>query len=191
MYEPEYQYTLEEYWKIAELDPGHKYEYSDGYIRMMTGGSPAHAQIALQIGGLLNAALHDAECNVYGSDVAVRVAEKRYYYPDVTVSCDPADWTQKKALESPTVVIEVLSPGTEKVDRIEKLQAYQRLPVIQEIVYVDSRKRYIEHYHRIDLFNWKLSIHTHADDVVELLHIDVKLAVRDIYFKVYLVNEDS
>lgn len=190
MYEPEYSYSLEEYWKVAELDPGHKYEYIDGYIRMMTGGSPAHGQISLQVGSLLNAALHDAECNVYGSDVAVRVAEKRYYYPDASVSCDPADWTQKKALESPSVVVEVLSPATERVDRVEKLQAYQHLPVIQEIVYVDARKRYGEHYHRISSHDWKLSIYSDSDDVIELSSIDVRLTVRDIYFKVYLEGED-
>lgn len=187
MYE---EYSIEEYWKIAELDPGHKYEYVDGHIRMMTGGSPAHGQIALQIGSLLNAALHESKCNVYGSDVAVQITEKRCYFPDVSVSCNPADWTQTKALEYPTLVVEVLSPGTERIDRIEKLQAYQRLAVIQEIIYIDSRKRYVEHYHRIGAYDWKLSIYTHNDDVLELSNIDVRFTVHDIYFKVHLIDDE-
>ncbi len=98
MYQPEQQYTLAEYWKLVETFPQHKYEYVDGYVRMMTGGSPSYAQLQARLSYLLTAALEDSECNIYGPDAIVRVAERRYYCPDTSVSCDPADWTRQKEL---------------------------------------------------------------------------------------------
>src|SRR5690349_19111827 len=185
------RYTLEEYWKLVEMFPDRKYEYVDGFIRMMSGGSPAHAQIGANILTLLNIALHDSECNVYSSDAKVKLTEQRCYFPDAAVSCDPHDWTRKDALESPTVVVEVLSQSTEKVDKTEKLEAYQRYPTIQEILLVDSRRLYVEHYHRVGVSQWLKSIFESDDDLVELSYIDVSLSLRDIYRKVYLEIEEA
>jgi Uma2 family endonuclease len=187
----EQTYTPEEYWKLVELFPDHKYEYIDGNIRMMSGGSPAHSQIGGNIVTLLNIALHVSECNVYNSDAKVKLNEQRCYLPDAAVSCDPHDWTRKNALESPTVVVEVLSQSTEKVDRTEKLEAYQRYPTIQEILLVDSRRRYVEHYHRIGVSQWLKSIFESDDDLVDLSSIDVSLYLRDMYRKVYLEVEEA
>ncbi|GHO94313.1 hypothetical protein KSF_043610 [Reticulibacter mediterranei] len=182
----EQSYTLKEYWKLVELFPDHKYEYIDGSIRMMSGGSPAHAQIGANIVTLLNIALHDSECNVYNSDVKVKLNEQRCYLPDATVSCDPRDWTRPDVLESPTVVVEVLSQSTEKVDRTEKLEAYQRYPAMQEILLIDSRRRYVEHYHRVGVAQWLKSIFEDDHDCIEMSSIDATLYLRDIYRKVYL-----
>ena len=191
MYDPLREYTIDEYWKLVETFPDRKFEYVDGEIRMMTGGSPAHAQIGMNIGGLLMIALRERECNVYNSDAVVQLTDYREYCPDVTVSCDPADWTRKKALEAPTVIVEVLSPTTEKTDRAEKLLAYQQYPTIQEILFVDSRKCFVEHYHRIGVSKWEDTIYTHDEDVIELSSIDVSLMVKDMYFKVYLELEEN
>jgi Uma2 family endonuclease len=191
MYDPSQKYTIDEYWKCVETFPDRKFEYVDGDIRMMTGGSPAHAQIQANIVRVLGNALLERECNVYSSDAVVQLTDSREYCPDVTVSCDPADWTRKKALEAPTIVVEVLSPTTERTDRVEKLIAYQLYPTIQEIVFVDSRKRFVEHYHRIGVSKWEDTIHTHDEDVIELTSIDVSLTVKDVYFKVYLELEEN
>jgi Uma2 family endonuclease len=190
MYDPHYKYTVEEYWQLTDLSLDQKYEYIEGQIRMMTGGSPAHGQLANRIGGMLDAALRDTDCNVYSSDVALALANFRSYYPDVSVSCDPADWTRRRAIEAPSVVVEVLSPTTETIDRNEKLLAYQHYPTIQEILLVDSRRCLIEHHHRTGPFTWPHRIFTHRDNVIELPAIDVSLSVKDIYFKVYLEFEE-
>jgi Uma2 family endonuclease len=184
-------YSLEEYWQLVESSPDHKYEYIDGQIRMMTGGTPAHGQITANISSLLFIALRETECNVYSSDVALNLANLRAYYPDVSVSCDPADWTRKKALEAPSVVVEVLSPSTESIDKSEKLAAYQNYPTIQEILLVNARQRLVEHYHRVDTKKWEMFRYMSNNNVVELTNIDVSLAVKEIYHKVYLELEDA
>lgn len=191
MYELDHQYSLEEYWKLVETFPDHKYEYVNGSIRMMTGGSPAHGQIGMNIGRVLGTALRDRECNVYSSDVAVQLTEDRLYYPDVSVSCDPRDWTRSKSLEAPTVVVEVLSPTTEKTDTTEKLKAYKRYPTVQEILFVDSRSCNVEHHHRVDEHKWEVTSYERREDVIELSSIDVALPVSEIYLKVYLELEEK
>ncbi|GCE24169.1 hypothetical protein KDK_79690 [Dictyobacter kobayashii] len=110
MYDPQRKYTVAEYWRMRETFPDRKYEYIDGDIRLMTGGSLAHSEIGANIVSLLRSALRESECHVYNSDALVRLSESKYYCPDASVSCDPADWTRKEALEAPTVVVEVLSP---------------------------------------------------------------------------------
>jgi Uma2 family endonuclease len=190
MYNPEYQYTEEEYWKLAEIYPDHRYEYIDGAIRMMTGGSPAHGQIAMNIGRILGNALRESHCNVYSSDVALQLTHSRIYYADISVSCDPTDWTNRKSLESPTVVVEVLSPSTERIDTGEKLRAYKRCPTIQEILFVDSRLCNVEHHHRLSWHKWEVTSYESREDVVDLSSIGVLLPVNEIYLKVYLELEE-
>jgi Uma2 family endonuclease len=191
MFDPHNKYTLEEYWRLSEIFPQYKYEYSDGNIRMMTGGSPAHEQIALNIARLLTNALYEHECNVYSSDMALALNENCLYYPDLSVSCDPADWTRKKALEAPSLVVEVLSPSTERIDKIEKLEAYQLYPTIQEILLVDSRHRQVKQYHRVGTYKWEDFLYQHMDDSIHLGCIEVSLTVREIYHKVYLELEEE
>lgn len=190
MYDSEYTHSLDEYWELVDTFLDRKYEYIDGSIRMITGGSPAHAQIGANIARALGNALLDFECNVYSSDVVVQLTEHRCYCPDVTVSCNPADWTRTKTLEAPTAVVEVMSPSTEKIDRTEKLEAYQRSPTIQEILLVDSRRHYVEHYHRTHSYGWNISIYKHENDVVKLASLGIILTIHEIYIKVYLELEE-
>lgn len=191
MYDPLRKYTLDEYRRIVESLPERKYEYIDGDIRMMTGGPLAHSQISARIAGILDRALYNTDCNVYGSDAAVELFHNRIYYPDASVSCDPADWTRTKALESPTVIVEIHSPSTEKTDRGEKLLAYQQYPTIQEILFVDSRRRFVEHHYRVGVSQWQHFIFTNNADVVELSSIDVRFTLQEIYAKVYLELEEE
>ncbi|MBA2678033.1 MAG: Uma2 family endonuclease [Ktedonobacteraceae bacterium] len=123
---------------------------------------------------------------MYSSSANVSITESRVYLPDVSVSCDPSDWTRTKALESPTLVVEVLSTTTEQVDRLEKLLAYKAYPTIQDILLVDSRRCLVEHYARLSPNRWQETLYTRDDDSIELQSIEVTLSVRAIYHKVYL-----
>ncbi|GER87228.1 hypothetical protein KDW_13900 [Dictyobacter vulcani] len=190
MYDPQRKFTTDEYWALVDAHPGRKYEYIDGDIRMMTGGSPAHAQIGARIASLLDSALIDSECVVYNSDVVLHLSDSRVYLPDASVSCDPADWTRRKYIEAPSVVVEILSPTTENTDKLEKLDAYQRYPTIQEILLIDSRRRSIKHYHRVNMRSWEDTLYVNDEDVINLECIEVTLRVKDIYRKVYLELDD-
>src|SRR5260370_35834992 len=113
---------------------------------MVAGGSPKHVLIAHNLHGLLHYHLHGTPCAAYTSDMRVQVGIDRYYYPDVTVSCDENE--AENALNSPRVVFEVLSPSTEVIDRTEKLEAYRELLSVEDYVPVSSSRQMVEFQHR-------------------------------------------
>src|SRR5437660_2835910 len=100
---------------------------------------------------VLGSARSEGPCRQYTSDAAPQVNERRYFYPDVTVACGEQD---EKTLKNPVLVIEVLSPSTEKRDRGAKFKAYKRLPSLQEYVLIGSESKTIEVYRREGAF-WK------------------------------------
>ncbi len=76
-----------EYFALLENDPEHRYEYIDGYICMMTGGSPDHSIIGNNIGRILGNLLQGRRCIVYNSDLYVELSDNYRVCPDATVSC--------------------------------------------------------------------------------------------------------
>ena len=191
MYDSDYNYSLDEYWQLVDTFLDQKYEYVEGDVRLMTGGSPAHAQIGANIARVLGNALVERECTVYNSDAIVKLSARRYYCPDVSVSCDPADRARTRALEAPVVVIEVISPSTEKIDKTEKLEAYQQHPTIQDILLVDARRRYVEHYYRRYAYTWEVSQYRYEHERIHLASIGARLTLAEIYLKVYLESQES
>ena len=89
---PEYPFMdVEDYLALDEKARSVKYEYVDGRLRMLAGGSPDHSIIATNIVGILYGALRKTPCTVYNSDVHFKFSESRYFHPDVTVGCDERD----------------------------------------------------------------------------------------------------
>ena len=78
----------------------------------------------------------------------VFISETRYFHPDVIVTCDPGDRGTVQAIQSPRLVVEVLSPSTELTDRTWKLKNYRAHPTIEEYMLVDSKTLKIEIYHK-------------------------------------------
>lgn len=102
-------------------------------------------------------------------------------YPDVTVVCGRAelDPANRNAITNPTVLVEVLSPGTAEYDRGEKLVSYQRIPSLREVVLVAHDEQMIEVWRRDEDDTW-----TRAEaraGSIRLLSIDCTLDVADVY----------
>ncbi len=113
-----------------------------------------------------------------------------YTYPDVVVVCDEPHFEDNNfdALLNPTVIVEVLSPSTEIYDRNEKFASYQTLVSLQEYVLVSQNNRNVELYLRKGE-EWSLSIFRSVEDVMQLVSIECKLALRAIYAKVKFVGK--
>ncbi|MBA3826649.1 MAG: Uma2 family endonuclease [Ktedonobacterales bacterium] len=112
-------YTVEEYLALDRNSSHARYEYYDGYIRLMSGGTGHHSMISLNIGTALNNALGDSPCVVCNADRRLQISAACYVYPDVVVSYDPED-IQSESVHSPVAVFEVLSPSTGAFDRGQK-----------------------------------------------------------------------
>lgn len=140
--------TIEEYFQLEETDPDTRYEYIDGHVYAMAGGTANHDTIKSNFQRILWNLLRGSKCRAYSSDMKVYISDTRYFHPDVIVTCNPHDRGTVQAIQSPHLVVEILSPTTELTDRTWKLKNYRAHPTIEEYVLVDSQSFKIEIYHK-------------------------------------------
>lgn len=116
----------------AEESSQIRHEYLNGQIFAMTGRSREHNLITLNIDTQLRNHLRGKSCQVFVSDMKVRIEKDDVsYYADVVVTCNPQD-KENFFLTKPCLIVEVLSPSTENIDRREKLMAYKKIEDLQE-----------------------------------------------------------
>lgn len=139
-----------------------------------------HATIALNCGVALDRALgDDTVCRPYVADKLLRVAPTKTLIPDVVVTCDAADHGESQIINSPILIIEVLSRSTEMTDRFVKLALYQAKESVQEIIFISQ---YIQ---RVELFSratndW--SYHQYgAGQSFFLTSLNIEIEVRQLY----------
>jgi Uma2 family endonuclease len=128
-----------------------KHEYVNGQVYAMAGGSTEHARLAMRLGAQLLQALAGRPCEVFGSDLRVRIlATGRSTYPDVTVICGRIDRApdDEHAATNPMLIAEVLSDGTEGYDRGDKWRDYRRIASLQVYVLVSQAEPQVEVYRR-------------------------------------------
>ena len=179
---PEYRWvSIEEYLAIDNASDV-RFEYVHGQLRMLAGGSRNHSLIAHNLHGLLHNHLRGTPCAAYTSDMRVQVAIERYYYPDVTVSCDENE--TENALNSPRVVFEVLSPSTEVIDRTEKLEAYRELPSVEDYMLVSSERQAVEVHHRDRKQNYWITRIYGPGDTVRIESLNAEFLMDEIYERI-------
>ena len=183
--------TVEEYFQLEENEPETRYEYIDGNVYAMACGTVNHDTIKSNIQRILWSLLRGSSCRVYSSDMKVYVSEERYFHPDVTVTCDPRDRGTVKAIQSPSFIVEVLSPSTELIDRTWKLKNYCAHLTIEEYVLVDSQSFKIESYHR-EQNKWIYEAFENTDDI-PLHSLGVSFSFAEAYIDVDLgeATEDT
>ncbi len=166
-----------------ELSSEIRHEYVDGEIYAMAGAGEAHNLIALNIASKLRELARGGPCRVFISDMKLHVKTwKAYYYPDVMVTCDPAD-SQDYFKEQPVLLVEVLSPSTESTDRREKMLAYRTLSSLREYVLIAADKRRVEIYRRDELDEWQLAI---TGEILSLESVACRLTLDEVYEDVRL-----
>jgi len=180
--EPQYtqKMTAEEYleWEAKqEL----RYEYIDGEILAMTGGTLPHNSIALNFYTALRPHLRQKSCQAYVSDAKVKPSQlSRYFYPDLVVTCDSDDLKARDFIQNPKIIVEVLSPGTETYDRTKKFKYYRQIPSLQEYVLVDSEEIVVEVYRRGEGKMW-LYYEYEAGEIIALQSIEFECAIELLY----------
>ena len=177
-----------EFLELEHLSPDRKYEYLNEMAYLMSVGSVAYDRITRNVTYILDSQLRAGPCRAFGVDVQVLLgtktdSKKHYAYPDASVSCDAADRRPENMLiESPRVVIEVLSPSTEARDRGMKFKANQGCPTMQETVLMSQFAPYVEIWQRDDqdITAWHYR-HYGPGEIVEINSIDVQIDIADIY----------
>jgi Uma2 family endonuclease len=182
--------TVEEYFAWEETQE-ERHEYWDGEVITMSGGTKFHNRVALNFFKQLDTAFGEGPCEVFTSDIRVRVEPRRkYFYPDVVVSCDDRE-DEELYVNYPCLIVEVLSPTTESIDRGIKFAKYQQILSLKEYVLVQVLQPGVEVYQRTDRGKWIYSSYG-MDDRILLESVNVEVAVADLYrqVKFELIEED-
>jgi Uma2 family endonuclease len=177
------KFSPQEYLEQERRSAG-KSEYIAGEIYAMSGGSPAHNLIGMNIGATLHNQLKQRPCRVYTSDQRVRVGDG-YLYPDVSVACGKPIFADKDNLANPILLVEVLSPSSEDYDTGGKFARYRQIESLQEYLTVAQDRFHLAHYARQADNRWLLTEYADAQAVVELTGIGCVLAMADVYGKVF------
>jgi Uma2 family endonuclease len=182
-------YVTPDEYLAFERQAEYKNEYDDGIIVAMTGASREHNLIAWNYSRRLGNQLEGQPCEAYIADMRVRTALRRqYYYPDVVVVCGQPQLEDKHGdtLLNPTLLIEILSPSTERYDRGRKFRGYQSIESLQEYVLIAQDEYRVERFARQPDGQWLYADFGSLESVVELNSIACLLSLRDIYERVVL-----
>jgi len=182
-------YVSPEEYLALERKAEYKSEYLHGEIFAMTGASRKHNLIAVNTASSLNQQLRGRPCEVYVSDMRVKVAASGLYtYPDVVVVCGPPHFEDdyRDTLLNPTVLFEILSKSTERYDRIAKSDYYRALESLTEHFLIAQDEVHVEQYVKQGDGRWSLIDFRSVDATIELHSIGCSLALRDVYDKVSL-----
>ncbi len=140
-----HHHSFQDYLALEEIS-NVRHEFLAGEIYAMAGGSVRHAALSAAVLASLHAQLA-GRCRVYSSDLRIRVLSTGLAsYPDVTIVCGAVETDPESAetVVNPTVVVEVLSPGTIDYDLGEKFEHYRQIPSLKSVVYLWQDRRQIE-----------------------------------------------
>ena len=172
--------TPEEYfvWEEQQLE---KYEYIDGEVYAMGGGTVNHGRIAIRLTSMLDAHLENRDCITGNSDVRVNIVDtQNYTYPDSSVTCDERDKSSTQYITYPCLIIEVLSDSTEAYDRGGKFRLYQKNPMLKDYLLVSSTRIEMDLYHKNDAGDWVIINYTKGDRV-DLKSVDLQFPIEQVY----------
>ncbi|MDF0554345.1 Uma2 family endonuclease [Kamptonema sp. UHCC 0994] len=173
--------SVEDYFaleKTAEC----RHEYIDGEIFAMSGTSDFHNFITQNILIALRQRLRGSPCKVFMENVRLQVDEGvRYTYPDVMVTCDDRDLTDRYTKRYPVLIVEVLSDSTEADDRGKKASKYRRISTLQQYVLVSQSECSVELFSRTQTSNWMLTELSTPDSILNLSCLNLEIPLTEIY----------
>jgi Uma2 family endonuclease len=182
------RFTPQEYFEW-EAQQDLRYEYFDGQVFAMTGGSLPHADIALNVATVLRQPLQ-GRCKVRNSDAKIGITEKGpFVYPDVSVSCDDRDRAAPQFSLYPCLIIEVLSPTTEAYDRGGQFALYRRVQSLKKYVLVASETQSVDLFRRTQSGEWTFIPYAEGD-LIELKSVGLTISV-DLFYEDVLILQSQ
>ena len=102
-----------------------------------------------------------------------------YFEADIVATCERHERGQQTVKE-PFLIIEILSPSTERHDRWVKLSVYRQIDSVQEILFIDSDGLYAE-VHRRAGAQWVTEILRGSEASLTLNSVPIQIRLGDLY----------
>ena len=165
-----------------------RYELVGGFPVAMAPSLEEHGVLSNRLGARLENGLAGrwpcrarAEAGVLHPDRA-----DTFFIADLGVACTPYE-PRRPYLQEPLLLIEILSPSTERHDRRIKLQAYQRIATVQEILLLASDERYAEVYRRQG-GGWLVEL-VRDEGTLALATAGIEISISELYDAIDFENE--
>lgn len=181
---PRHFYTLDEYFALEHTGDA-RYEYWDGDIVCMSGGSKEHARIDGNVYHRLRLKLDSGSCQAFTSEMPIKTPTLfPYLYADVSVACGELIFEKIHGIDvlvNPTLIVEVLSPTSELRDRDEKFTAYKAIESFMEYLLIAQAAPQVTHYVRQSDGRWESEVITDMNAEITLSSVGCKLSLAEIY----------
>jgi len=173
--------SVEDY-LIGENDGEIRHEYIYGEVYAMAGSSDRHNQISGNIFVKIFSKISGSgSCQVFMTDMKLQADAETFYYPDIFVACDKPDRYFRR---EPILIIEVLSPSTESIDKREKLKVYRQIPTLQEYTIIAQDKMSVELHRRNEDGIWIKEMFNSAEEIINLQSVELNISLSEIYLGV-------
>jgi Uma2 family endonuclease len=181
--------TLDEFLRWDDGTETH-YELIAGFPVAMAPPAAAHRILAMRLGSRIEAGLAARRpCNAQGDAGILRPDRgDTYFEADLAATCSPHARGQQ-AMPEPFLIVEILSPSTERHDRRIKLPAYRQIPSVREVLLIDSDGIYAE-LHRRSGRQWITEI-LRGGAVLVLTSVPVEIPLAELYDGIDLGEEAS
>ena len=176
-------YTVDEYLDM-EVASESRSEYRNGEIIPMTGGTPNHNEIAVNLLAVIKPALRGKPYRLFSADQRLWIPDvKMHTYPDVMVTPKPLEMQigRKDTITNPCFIAEVLSKSTQNYDRSEKFAAYRTIDTFQEYLLIDQYRIHVEHHVKTTINQWLFSEYDDPSVTISLQFADLQIQIADLY----------
>ncbi|UBF26371.1 Uma2 family endonuclease [Kovacikia minuta CCNUW1] len=184
-------YTREEYLEF-EMASEERHEYVNGEIRLMTGGTPDHNELAINLATLLKSALRGKPYRIFGADQRLWIpalseiparGRNLYTYPNLMVVEKPLQLQTGRTdtVTNPCFIAEVLSKSTQDYDHGEKFSAYRTIESFREYLLIDQYSIHVEHYVKTAANQWLLSEYDDPDVTLSLSAFEAQIEIIALY----------
>jgi Uma2 family endonuclease len=173
----------EEYYLQGELASEIRHEYVAGNVYAMSGGTLNHQRVAGNFFYLIRRQLAGKPCFPTGSDFKLRVplsgGEQAFYYPDGMIICVPVPG-DALFTDSPSVILEVLSPTTRRNDEVQKFRDYLSISNLSTYILAETESSFLT-LHRRDGTGFRREVLSGPDATLDLPEVGVSLSLADLY----------
>jgi len=186
-------FTPDEY-RAIESTSTERYEYRDGEVISMSGGTEVHSKIASNLLIYLGFLLRDTNFSLYNSDLRIWIPQYNCgTYADLLVIENQPEFngTRTDEILNPLLIVEVLSPSTEVYDRGEKFRKYRSLTSFCEYLLISQREPYVEQYYKLDRNGgdrWEWTVSDRIDRSIVFHSLNVEIPMTEIYRRIYFEN---
>ena len=173
----------------GELVSGIKHEYIAGHVYAMSGGSLNHQTVATNFTGLCRDLLLGKSCRPTNSDFKVRIqliGGTAFYYPDAMVICSPMSG-DAQFTDAPTVILEVISPSTRRIDEVQKFRDYITIPSLQVYLLAECDQARITVFRR-EGEGFSREVVSGINAVLELPEVGLTIPFEELFRDVELKN---